>query len=505
MSATNGLGDPRALRTLLIEALDALPPDVSSHGGAPDPRFVYLPPAHVKALRPDSMVVIGMRGAGKSFWWSALQEPRVRALVSQLTRTEIGEQTQVRAGFGEKPEITLYPDRDTLAGLLRDGTEPRLIWRTVMVHSLAPNEHPLHRVGAWRDRIAWVRENSEAVAGLLAARDLELDRQATWFLVLFDALDRSATNWEDMHRLIRGLLETALDFRPYRRIRVKCFLRTDQLDESRVADFPDASKVVSARVELSWPRTELYGLLWQHLANASSPEAGQAAEVFRANARDRFSVQWEKIRLQGLEAWRMSLTQDFEATQRNLFHALAGEQMGNDRRRGFPYTWIPGHLADAANRTSPRSFLAALRAAVTDTEQRYPSHNTALHYESIKRGVQKASQIRVSELKEDYPWVDLLMQPLQGLVVPCGFPEVAERWLAQRALQSIQERVAAKAERLPPAHLDGGPDGVRQDLEDLGILVRMTDGRVNIPDVFRVGYGLGRRGGVKPLGRGEGT
>lgn len=499
MNALIGLGDPQALRRLLIKAFEALPDDMSSHGSAPDPRFVYLPPAHVKALRPDAMVVVGMRGAGKSFWWSALQDSSIRALVSQLGRTEIGEQTEVRVGFGERPEIELYPDRDTLAKLLRNGAEPRLIWRTVVVRSLAPEEHPIRSVGNWSERVAWVEGNPESVADLLAARDLELDQQGTWFLVLFDALDRSAGDWRDMHRLIRGLLETALDFRPYRRLRVKCFLRTDQLDESRVADFPDASKVLSAKVELSWPRPELYGLLWQYLANASSPEAGH----FRENAQSKFGVQWASARLENRDVWRMSPAQDSEELQRHLFHALAGEVMGNDRRRGFPYTWIPGHLADATGRTSPRSFLAALRAAAEDTQQRYPSHDTALHYESIKRGVQKASQIRVSELKEDYPWVDVLMEPLKGLVVPCHFGEVDERWQREDALAIIGRRVQAEEERLPPAHLAAGPDGVRQDLEDLGIFVRMSDGRVNIPDVFRVGYGLGRRGGVKPLGRGE--
>jgi hypothetical protein len=27
----------------------------------------------------------------------------------------------------------------------------------------------------------------------------------------------------------------------------------------------------------------------------------------------------------------------------------------------------------------------------------------------------------------------------------------------------------------------------------------MDDGRINLPDVYRVGYGLGRRGGVKAI------
>jgi len=68
MNEPAGLLNPQALRDLLIKAFEILPEDMSSHGSAPDPRFVYLPPAHVKALRPDAMVVVGMRGAGKSFW-----------------------------------------------------------------------------------------------------------------------------------------------------------------------------------------------------------------------------------------------------------------------------------------------------------------------------------------------------------------------------------------------------------------------------------------------------
>ena len=37
------------------------------------------------------------------------------------------------------------------------------------------------------------------------------------------------------------------------------------------------------------------------------------------------------------------------------------------------------------------------------------------------------------------------------------------------------------------------------NLESLHVFLRMRYGRVNIPDVFRIGYGLGRRGGVRPV------
>ena len=44
-------------------------------------------------------------------------------------------------------------------------------------------------------------------------------------------------------------------------------------------------------------------------------------------------------------------------------------------------------------------------------------HQYALHYDSIKRGVQKASKIRVREIQEDYPWIHRVLTPLSGMVV----------------------------------------------------------------------------------------
>jgi len=487
---------PHEMRALMLEVL---PTETSLFGANPEPRYVYLPASHVKALHPSAMVVAGMRGAGKSFWWAALQQPNIRALVSQLEpRAGVEEQSRIAVGFGEKPDLDQYPSKDVLKDLLqREEVTPRLIWRTVVVHKLADTAAPPANLSDWKARVRWVASNPEAVDRLLAEKDAEFARTNTWFIVLFDALDRSAAEWRDIRRLIRGLLETALDFRVYSRLRVKCFLRIDQLEDSHVTDFPDASKVLASRVELTWPVTDLYGLLWQYLANAAHPWA----ETFRQLAGKNFRIQWATTQLQNDLVWRMSpdLVHD-ENTQRDLVHAITGKWMGRDHRRGFPYTWIPGHLADARGRTSPRSFLAALRAAAEDTEKCYPEHSHALHYESIKRGVQSASQIRVTELKEDYPWVDLLMEPLHGLNVPCKFDEIVSRWNEADIFNKARHQIDAMEDRQPPlALLYADPEGLRRDLEDLGVFLRTRDNRVNIPDVFRVGYGLGRRGGVKPV------
>jgi hypothetical protein len=51
----------------------------------------------------------------------------------------------------------------------------------------------------------------------------------------------------------------------------------------------------------------------------------------------------------------------------------------------------------------------------------------------------------------------------------------------------------------PPQHLEKGPEGILKDLEELGLIQRLRDGRIQMPDVYRIAFGLGHKGGVKPL------
>ena len=129
----------------------------------------------------------------------------------------------------------------------------------------------------------------------------------------------------------------------------------------------------------------------------------------------------------------------------------------------------------------------------------HSDHKFTLHYDSIKTGVQEASKIRVSELREDYPWVDRVLSPLSGKVVPCEFEEIKERWENEGIMDQLFDKWVDDDVKLPPRHIYQGSEGIRDDLESLGVFLRLRDERVNIPDVFRVGYGVGRRGGVRPI------
>lgn len=494
-------GLKRWSRTINVgEAREALAnlPEATSYGEEPALEYVYLPPSHLKAMDPNNLLVTGMRGAGKTYWWSALQNGEVRRLIRQSTkrrestkRMPLNEDTEVRTGFGVKVDLDQYPSKDVLRHLMNNHMEPRMIWRMVQAWQLASDDHPLRQRNTWLKRARYVSGNPEDIDSLFQRRDNEFDRKGIYFIILFDAMDRCADDWKDMYSMIRGLLQTALDLRAYRRLRVKMFLRSDQTNASKIADFPDASKVIASGVELSWPRHELYGLLWHYLVN------GEYVDIFRKflNIDDLNTVEINQKDV--VQMPRSFISK--EELQREKFHVISGQWMGRGPRRGFPFTWIPNHLADTEGRVSPRSFLSALKEAAGDTDNRYPEHTNTLHFDSIKRGVQKASTIRVGELREDYPWVDRVLEPLGRMVVPCEFDEISERWRSGKILDSLSEDMEQNAVKLPPRHIDEGPDGVRQDLESLGVFQRLYDDRVNIPDVFRVGYGLGRRGGVKPV------
>ena len=102
---------------------------------------------------------------------------------------------------------------------------------------------------------------------------------------------------------------------------------------------------------------------------------------------------------------------------------------------------------------------------------------------------------RVQEISEDYPWVRAFLACLEGLNVPCDFDVVLQRW-ADKFPAGPES--ASTDRRLPAQHAERGWDGIREDLIRLGILESKKDGRMDMPDLYRVGFGLGRKGGVKP-------
>lgn len=468
-----------AVRRAVIEAL---PVDTSLFGGAPSIEHLYIPPGHAKALRPECNLVVGTRGAGKSTWTASLGDTELRKSIGAIV-PEL-ENTQVYIGCSEKQDVDAYPDPATFGMLRGAGIPPSTIWQAIIVRNL--DSEGIVPKASWKNSTAWIRDNPEPLAKILSGAVAKLKKQRTQALFVFDALDRLGDDWLVLDENTKALLQTTLWLRPFQVISAKVFLREDQFARN-VTNFPDSSKILATRVELSWALNDLHGLLWQRLINAP----GEHGELLRRL----FQKHCDGLMEQGGRRWELPSALKIDgAMQRALFEVLAGSWMGTDKRRGVPYHWSVGHLADGSGRTSPRSFLAAIRQAAEDSMERYPDYKLPLHYESIKRGIQKASRIRVEEMQEDYPWVPVVMESLSGLTVPCNYDVILGRWDDKYADGSA----SVQSDRLPPEHRDRGWDGIRDDLVRIGIFQVKKDSRIDMPDLYRVGFALGRRGGVRP-------
>lgn len=466
--------EPTPTRELLQYAL---PTSFDADTQQLDASRLFTPDTHRLALDPDVTLVRGGRGVGKTVWFSSLQDQSLRRLVSDQYRLGAGlSEATVSAGYGTRLSPDEYPTPSAIQRLL-SLSSPATMWRAVCLVAL--RDPIVFELGDWVLRCAYL-DNDPEYFDVTVAR---IDRHApARKLILFDALDRLSPTAGASAHLIQALLELALFLRTSTRsIRAKVFARPDLISELR---FVDASKLTANAIDLRWTAANLYGLLFSLLGNA--PDGAAFRE---ASASD-----WTEV---SPEVWRSpSLSGDRER-QADVFKAMAGPYMGTNHRRGRTYPWLPDHLSDGKGLASPRSFLSALRAAVDDTINNRSGYELPIHFESIKRGVQRASQIRVDELAEDIPWVTKAIRPLAGMSVPVSEDDVLQRWESVLDAGELAPISIASDEsvRVGPPNAENHRDLIR-NLEELGVMTRRVDGRLDIPDVYRVAFDIGRRGGV---------
>lgn len=479
----------RAIRSGVKETAAVL--DQAQAASTKRPAYTYVPPSHARALEPDATLIEGIRGAGKSFWFALLaSSPHLDFVRSSFPEVRLPAKIKVAQGFGTGLSISQAPDADTLVGLV-EKFRPRSIWRAVAAHQ-AQIGGDFASLKTWKERVSWVQANPEGFAGALEEADGKLANQGKTLLILFDALDRMADDWDHIRTLAKGLLQVALDLRSTRSIRCKVYVRPDLLQDEAITSFPDYSKLLATKASLVWNRADLYSLLYQCLGNAETSHKSFIALASKVTGKPLSAPRGSD--------WAVpTILRRDESLQEELFKQIAGVAMGSSTKRGKPYTWLVNHLQDGLDQVSPRSFYAALGKAADETPDDY---ELPLDYRGIQRGVQEASQIRVKEITEDYPWVREVMAPLRGnLTVPCDASEITRLWKLDKTVSKLEGKLMGEGAvvKLPPQNIDQGPLGVLLDLEALGMVQRIAHGRVQMPDVYRVAFGFGRRGGVKPL------
>lgn len=442
---------------------------------------VFFPHSHRGVLDMKRQLVVGNRGMGKSFWSHALANHAVRDRVAIAYGFPALARTEVVLGFNGSVRLGgVTPTIDDIQAAHKAGHEPTLIWQAIIlraVQSLRSPESPPPSLAATLSELSI---SPRAYAEELTAVDEENSNSGSFILVVFDALDRLSNDWAAISKLTRGLLVTALGLQSFRRIRAKIFMRVDQFADPELFRFPDSSKITNDYVDLGWKPYELYGLLFFELLRQEAARPPLEELAGSLNARSALPI-----------GGRLHADPQ---TQELLITAIAGEFMGTSSKRGRVYTWVPLHLSDAAGNCSPRTFLTAWKTAA---EHVPAPRDQAVDHLGLSEGVRRASNARLKELGEDYPWIDLVLKPLRGQFVPVERSLLFELWHGSNVINQILDQPSGVG-RLAPIGVitDHSPDALLRTMASIAVMEERANGKINVPDIFRVEAGILRKGGV---------
>jgi len=487
-----------SLREQLRKALENIPRDGSTN----DWSDVYVPVSHLQALNPDRMVVEGMRGSGKSFWTGVLVNPALRhALGDQPLGSDL---RTALASIKHSHAIALdsstvgntFPSISELPQLLAlPGVTPETIW-SVAILQLFPVDPLLEMpqssdtYNLWQAPIAWAGQNPGRIARALDLLDQRFVSSNETALVIFDALDRVSHDLAEVSKITAGLLRVMLNLRFARGLRLKAFIREDVLAQAG-ASVVDGSKLLNNKVKLLWTQADLYGLALYRIAQHSPTFRTQFGQITKAT-------------------WKFSAGRyqcdaaDDPSTQKLLWRILVGDYMGKAATTGHSYPYIFNHLSDGLGRVAPRTFLTALYAALESASKQYAERPYVIHHEAIKDGVREASTARVTELHEEYQWIDYALTCIkdQQKTVPIDRSDLEKVWLKNNA--AVLHTIEAMRDKALIPWQKGASNSekieqLRTTLEQIGIIKsRLKNGseRIELPDIYRLAYKIGRYGGI---------
>lgn len=472
----------------LLSTLASLPTDADS----PDEKDLingFLPlREHANALGPQILVVRGERGTGKTTLFRMLRFIKEQKLD---TGAIFPQREQQRfhwvEGFSELG--TAHPTTESLRAFseqAQDDADLRLFWLGHLVGQLSQEglcgEIPDFPLSAWlanRTRPSgWMTEAKTRLEELFHWLD-QLDQIASQtdecIVITYDNLDRIMPDLAgNRERLVRALVSLWMSlFNRYRRLRCKVFLREDLYKQS-LRGIPDASKLEERSVTLQWSTENLFRLLMRQMLAHDNLRDWLQGCMPTLDLKQRASLGWMPPD---------QLPEDGDVSRRSFVACFAPGVMGSGVNKGATHRWIPNHLQDAHAAIVPRSIVHLFKAAAGEAlrANQMPTSGHLFTHLNLSAALISTSDRRSNELREEHRIV-LRLNRLKGLQAPFDPKEL------QDMLGQFQDEG------------DGyGQDGqaVLQELENLGVLSRRKDGRVDIPDIYRFGLGVKRKGGVK--------
>lgn len=473
--------------------LSTLPSDHDASGSyKPTVEEIFAPAQHANALDPNTSIVVGARGTGKSFWAGVLSQAQTRKAAS-IAYPNLGlEHLIVTTGYDgfTSPRII-----ETLVPKGEESVYAYFFWQAAIIKSIEDSlPKPDGTIPAPQHLSSIMKKYSdpEVIEDYFTDLDKSLVLKNQTLLVTFDALDKLSKDWGRATLLLDALFEVVWSLRAKKCIKAKVFIRPEQLNDESLS-FVEIPKLRSSRVELEWSQTELYGLLFTRLAR-------DANHLDFHELCLNMGMPYNPASLD-LRYWPLISKRE---SQKEMMTKLAGPYMGKNFKKGGTYDWPYKHLADANGKVTPRSFIKLFVEAA-----KVGSHSIekTLTPEGIRHGLREASKVRVDQLGVEYQWVKRALAPLAGLRVPCKTDDMFERWEESKTIEVIMKAANDPAHGFlppfPPSELNG--DFMSQALalavamEKIGLIEYRIDGRMDIPDLFRVAALMLKKGGTTPI------
>lgn len=469
-------------RKQLLEDFQRLNPDADATAGNISRLFLPLP-EYRRVLDDRVVLVLGDRGVGKSALFHFLQSD-ARAKIETANEHRAWIVGFSESGLDHPPPLAL---EQLVADKATSEESARSFWLGHLVGRIADSvgaavapEPP--GITSWRSAptnpTAWIGQFRDPTGLLLWLDSVErhLANQRKVIVVTYDHLDRiGVRNREARRRLLPPLLALWLSFsNRYNCIKAKIFLRQDLFRES-VPQTSDVSKLQARAETIRWTTSALYRLLIRHMA-----ESG-------AGLREWLQQGMNGIPLENDASlgWMppTDLPETGPVSQVAFMEHLVGKAMGDttDPRAGYPHRWVPARLADANGAIAPRSMITLFWSAARNALSVGPQagYLRLLTPDEMKNGLRDTSERRVSELAEEHPVVERL-RSMTATTLPLSIPETTE--LLSTILPDDSDGYGSAGDR------------VVDELFRLGVFSRVGKDRIDVPDIYRLHFGIKRKG-----------
>ena len=466
----------------------------------------FVRPADMSGVvHPDTLLVIGAKGAGKTWMWRYLihEQPSTSAqFVSghapNVQSAEAGKFQLSKSAIREIEHAAFMPRRNTytafwrLYGLVklmdidgvssivrssaRDKNERLALEKLISVKKIADLQDALSvclklsKVGTLAE-VAWERV------------DEHLRSTQRMIALCYDGLDtdfEGTTSVESVRRrqfFVAGLLELILESRArISNIRFKLFLREDVWAD---VTLQNKSHLGTASVELNWKPEDLWKIALDQLSE--SPVYASLIERIQPGVSKPWPVDTE--------------------TLEGLLTPFWGRRVEGTQGRGKALTsrYVMKRITDAKGRVFPRTMLQVLSNAVLEQRKRQPSAGRVISFSALRAALEKASARRIDDLTKEYSQLQMYLLAMRGMNAIASRKEIIASMQAHLRTRGKKQKSGVDAGALQAGA--GGWQKVIRQFEDVGVLGpyvvkgRKSD-RLTVAMLYRPGLAIKAVGGL---------